>query len=324
MAHFDKLSVEQIFIFSEIIGESKLLQKEFIEKKFSKMAQNFSETVGFLEELDLIKISSNLIVLQPKFKLFLDSLTNTSQPKQMVKQFITKCVLNDKMSTSNYVTQFLSHFNFIDDHYEFMPNTSQRLEYSGLRNFLIDLEFLHLDYNETKYIIADDYALTFAEINVSRQVSPIEFLKTHQKRIEIGKAAELEIIEYEKKRLSKSPSLADKIEHTSIRDIAAGYDIKSFEEGLSGGQNPVPRFIEVKAVSYLDYRFNWTRNEMEKSKIYHKNYFLYLLPVGTGGTFNIEKLLIVNDPYSSVYKDESRWNRTDELMSFSLSISPLE
>jgi len=324
MTNYDKLSVEQILVFSGIIGESKFLQKEFVEKIFSKMAQNFGETVGFLEELNLIKISGDQFVLQPKFKLLLEIFTNTVQPKQMIKRFITKCVLNDKMSIRNYIIQFLSYFNFVDDHYEFIPNISQRLEYSGLRNFLIDLEFIHIDYNETKYIIADDYTLTFAEMNVSRQVSPIEFLRIQQKKMEIGRAAELEIIKYEKERLSEFPSLAEKIEHTANKDVAAGYDIKSFEEPHSNGENPIPRFIEVKAVSLLDYRFDWTRNEMEKSKIFQKNYFLYLLPIGRGGNFNIENLLIVNDPYSNVYKNENRWFRTDEMMSFSLSTSPLE
>jgi len=110
-------------------------------------------------------------------------------------------------------------------------------------------------------------------------MEPDEFLKIQQKKEEIGRAAELRIIEYERERLCQLPDLAKNIVHTADRDVTAGYDIKSFETRSNEDGNSISRFIEVKAVSLLDYRFYWTRNEIEKSKYYQDKYFLYLLPI---------------------------------------------
>ena len=123
----------------------------------------------------------------------------------------------------------------------------------------------------------------------------------------------------EKKRLSQFSRLAGRIEHTAIKNVAAGYDIKSFDGELNENGNDVQRYIEVKAVSLWDYGFNWTRNEIEKSKYYSKDYYLYLLPVMSTNKFDLESLKIIRDPYSNVYKNENEWIRTDELLAFSLS-----
>jgi len=50
MFEFEKISVQQIFVFSEIVNESSLSQKEFIEKTYLRNATHFDETVNFLQE----------------------------------------------------------------------------------------------------------------------------------------------------------------------------------------------------------------------------------------------------------------------------------
>lgn len=318
MFQFEKISVKQILVFCEIINESSLLQKEFIEEKYLRSAPNFGETGEFLQELDLIETREDQIVLRPRYKTFLEELKKTQQPEQITKKFIVNYLLNHRTSFSEYLDEFLSRFRLTNEQWQFTPSAPERLKYSGLRNFLIDLEFLYLDLGETKYIIADDYSLLYIELKESHRLSPDELLKVQQKKEEIGKAAELEIIKYEKERLSQFPHLAEKIEYMAIKDVMAGYDIKSFDDKLTENGNPIPRFIEVKAVSPWNYRFNWTRNEIEKSKLYHQNYYLYLLPAIGNNKFDLKGLRIIRDPYSNIYKNENEWIRTDELVSFSL------
>ena len=65
---FDKISLNQMIILSEIITESTLLSKEFVEKKFLRRAPNFDETIEFLSILDLTKIKRNQITLRAKYK----------------------------------------------------------------------------------------------------------------------------------------------------------------------------------------------------------------------------------------------------------------
>lgn len=314
---FEKISIQQISVFSEIVSESSLLQKEFIEKTYLRNATHFDETVNFLQELGLIETKENQIVLKPRYKELLNELKEVRRPKEKVKKFIIDYFINRKTPFSEYLNEFLSHFHLRNKQYEFTPRTSQRLKYSGLRNFLIDLEFIYLDSTGTKYIVAEAYSSTYTEFKQSNKLSPEEFLKVQQRKDEIGKAAEIQIIKYEKERLSQLTDLVEKIEHTAVRDVSAGYDIKSFDGELNEDGNPIRRYIEVKAVSPRDYGFNWTRNEIEKSKYYDQDYYLYLLPVTDKNGFDLKALKIIRDPYSNIYEKGSEWVRTCEVLAFS-------
>ena len=311
---FEKISVQHILVFSEIVKESSLLQKEFIEKTYLRNTTHFGETVKFLQELGLIETKENKVALKPKYEEFLIGLKEDPRPKEKVKKFIIDYFVSRKTSFSEYLNEFFSKFHFKNKQYEFTPSASQRLKYSGLRNFLIDLEFMYLDSTETKYIIAEACSPTFAAFKQSNQVSPEEFLRLQQRKNEIGKAAEIQIIKYEKERLSKYPDLVKKIEHTALRDVSAGYDIKSFDGKLGEDGNPIQRYIEVKAVSSQDYGFYWTRNEIEESEYYNQDYYLYLLPVVGKNAFDLKALKIIKDPYSNIYKQGSEWARTCEVL----------
>lgn len=319
MFSFDKISVNQILVLSEIISESALLQLEFIEQKYAKSALNFNETIDFMQELNLLRIRGNKVVVKPKYRELAKDIRHSQRPEQLVREFILSHLFNQRSSFSGYVHDFMSKFHFKDEQCEFAPDAMQRLEYSGLRNFLIDLEFLKLDPTEMKYIILPEYAPIYADLMKPKHMSPDGFIKIQQKRTEIGKAAELQIIKYEKKRLRKFPQLVEKIEHIATKDVVAGYDIKSFEGKRDESGLYIPRFIEVKAVSCYDYRFNWTKNEIETSKRLGQNYFLYLLPVLGKNGFDLESLKMIKDPYLNVYENDTKWVRTDELIAFSLS-----
>lgn len=319
MFQFDKISVKQISVFCEVLLESSLLQREFLEQKYLRGALNFTETADFLEHMGLIKVRGDRVLPEPIYKAFLERLKKTQRPEQIMREFIIDNLVAKKTRFSGYVEEFLFQFHEDDEEWAFDPSSAQRLKYSGLRNFLIDLGFLYLDSKEGKYLIADNYLSIYLRLKESHQLTPSEFLLIQQKREQIGRAAEIRIIEYERERLSDSPRLAEKIEHIATKDVTAGYDIRSFDENLNNDESPVPRYIEVKAVSLSDYRFNWTRNEIEKARLYRQAYYLYLLPVVTGKTFDLDALRIIRDPYSNVYRNEDEWKRREELMAFSLS-----
>lgn len=311
---FDKLSVKQILVFSEIIAESSLMQMEFIRAKYQRSALNFNETVEFLKELKLIAVRRNQILPKPKYQAFLQKLIASREKMQILQSFLIDCLFLGTMSFSEYIGQFMANFRFKNGQYEFVPTASQRLAYSGLRNYLIDLGFLHVDAGGVKYVVGNIYPLGYPELARSHRLTPEEFADIQQKNREIGRKAELQVIEYEKQRLSLFPHLVEKIEHVADWDIAAGYDVKSFEDTQQ--ENPIPRLIEVKAVSPWNYRFNWTRNEIETSKLHQQNYHLYLVPVLGKDIFDFEGLRVIRNPYSKVYKNKKEWLRSCEILSF--------
>jgi hypothetical protein len=319
MFHFEKISLNQILSFSEVINNLSLLRLDLVKAKYLKTAQNFNETAEFLKEIALIKIKNNQIIPTKKYENFLNKLRTSKLQRKIAQKFILKSILSNKHSFSEYINEYLSYFQMSNKQYEFTPTAALRLKYKGIRNILMDLEFIYFDNDENKYFISDNCLSIFTLFKDSQLLSIHEFIKIREKKEKIGREAELQTILYEKNRLSQLPSLAKEIEHTAIRNIEAGYDIKSFECELDKVGNPVPRYIEVKAVSSWDYKFYWTKNEIEKAKYYKNQYYLYLLPVDCNEKFNFEAMKIFCDPYSNIYKKEKTWVRTEELLSFLLA-----
>jgi len=156
--------------------------------------------------------------------------------------------------------------------------------------------------------------------NKGHHVSERNFKKIQNMKEKIGRAAEEAVLEYEKARLSKFPHVADKIEHIAIKDVSAGYDIKSYERHAEGGFTP--RLIEVKAVSSWDYHFYWTKNEIETSRLNGTDYYLYLLPVYTKNEFDLKNMKQIKDPFTNVYNNNKMWTPTIETISYAFSNEP--
>jgi hypothetical protein len=319
MTDLKKITSKQFLVLSEVLIESSLTQKEFIETKYSKSAINFDETLNFLQELGLLKIIENNIIINNRYKELLKTLADSKKPEPLIKQFLIQNILQTKTSFSEHLNQFLSEFQLVNEQYEFTPTSAQRLRYSDVRNLLMDSNMVLIDSTETKYIISDHHFLIYSTWKEESKISPEEFLKSQEKKHELGKKAELFIIEYEKKRLSQYPHLIECIEHTATIDVKAGYDIKSFDDLYDDKNEPLPRFIEVKAVSPWDFKFYWTKNEVDKAKQLDGNYYLYLLPVLSEKDFDINGLKIIKDPYNNVFLDNDGWLRVDEVVSFSLT-----
>jgi hypothetical protein len=132
--------------------------------------------------------------------------------------------------------------------------------------------------------------------------------------------AEKAVIDLELGRLTYISITPNEIEHISLQNALAGYDIKSFENYYDSRSRRIERYIEVKAVSVDDYKFYWTRTEMGIAKVFGEKYFLYLLPVVANNTFDFEKLLIINNPFRNICLDQMEWTKQEEIASFSKKI----
>lgn len=108
------------------------------------------------------------------------------------------------------------------------------------------------------------------------KISKIDYLKKSAKDIRNGLIGEELVISYEIEKLGKL-GLYDyigKIKWTSMESDAYGYDIDSFDVDENG--NVIPIKIEVKTTgSKVDTEFFISKNEVETSKKYKKNYCIY-------------------------------------------------
>lgn len=314
MIEFNKISLSQLAVLTETFSSSSLLQIEFIKNKYLKNAVEFEQAIYFLRNLNWIRVKSNSIILLPDYKIVLKKLQNTTRQEEVLRECLLNSFIFKNNSFSSYLKEFFSKFSLRKNAYVFEPSISERLLYSSLRNFLMELKVLSVNPATSTYRIANKY-ITCVFSHITTPISQHQLNRDLQRKYELGISAEKAIIKYEKDRLSKYPYLVEKVEHVSVKDVSAGYDIKSFELN----KKQIVRFIEVKAVSYDDYKFMWSRNEMEKAKIYRNSYYLYLLPVQEKDKFDVATLKTIKDPYKNVYKNRQHWDRAEELLSFSVS-----
>ncbi len=142
-----------------------------------------------------------------------------------------------------------------------------------------------------------------SETGYSSSVGGDIFFLVLQNGDKLGLAAEKAVLKYEKERVG--PDLEEYIEHISIKNVSAGYDIKSITQiGLNKLE---PRYIEVKAVSPTLYKFFWTSNEMRVAEILRKTYYLYLLPVAGNLIFSLIDIKIIPDPFSEIILLSNSW-----------------
>jgi hypothetical protein len=292
----------------KIIAETKINQKSFIYQKYSDSAVCFDETLNFLKEINvarlvsddlhLIKNISTLILSQPRFK-----------------EFILEHIFANRSEISSHLLDFLKLFSCISKQFIFRPTTQERVKFSSVRNLLIELDFIQLDNLQNSYIINQAYAHLFIDKINSKVVSKDQFKRDQFENEELGFAAERAVIDYEIKRLMDIQINPNEIVHIAQQNISAGYDIQSFEDYLDIESRRIVRYIEVKAVSIIDYSFFWSRNEIDMSRILRESYYLYLLPVKSGKLFELENLKIICDPFMNVYKNINEWHNNVEVIS---------
>lgn len=189
-----------------------------------------------------------------------------------------------------------------------IENSAFHFRYANFRQLLINFNFLHPhpDRNIGKFIINSRYKKLFdkelmPEIK-KRKIGFTELEKMLEQKQIYGREAEEFALEFERKRLISHPN-AKGIEIISEYDIAAGYDITSFE---STGSIENDRFIEVKSFSGI-LSFHWSRNEIDVARIKKDKYLLYLVDRNKMKDSDYSPIIIQN-PYDTVMQN-NQWTK---------------
>jgi len=290
---------------------------EHLTRKYSEYSTRFDETLNFLLATGLVNKRGNRILL--------GRLNTTSETKDQDKASIYNSISRTLMarlisSSNSFATEvraFLGNFKMQDGKLRFRPSFNANMQSANLRNFLMELDILEGN-ADSGYVIKDDNVVLRMITMPSRSIGRHEYLEILKKREDLGRRAEIEIIELERKRLANYPSLVRSIQHIADDDIGVGYDIGSFE-GPDSRSESAERLIEVKAVSILSFEFHWTLNELKKARTARRSYYLYLLPVGSGGKFATADLLVIRDPFIRVFKNTKVWSRQCDSIIFNRS-----
>lgn len=298
-------SLKNILVIFELFETVSLKEIHYFKQLYLKNAENFEDCIDFLSSLNLINIKNGNLELTPQLDGFLLEQPNENR----TKEFIVSKLLGKR---NIYIWEYLEKFSVSIDKYIFEPHISENLQFSNLRNLFIELEFISYNPSEKNYEITEKYIPLFVSIVKEHSISPEKLKKIIEEHEKIGKCAELEIMNYEKSRLSSHKDLLSAIEHKSLKDTSAGYDIKSFSVGEN--LEVIERFIEVKAISYFEKKFYITRNEIETSQKHGLNYYLYLLPVIGKYKFDLANLMIIRDPINSIFNSREWIIETEQFL----------
>jgi hypothetical protein len=297
---FESLQLRNIMHLLSVVRETRLTTKPLVKKRYTEQATDFDATLSFLIEI------GGLIEDDDKLKI---NHVLADQSKQMnVKEITAHIFERILMKKSAYRTELFSYFNqfkLVNGHIEYQPNTLQRTKFSNIRNFLMESGVINYNADSVQYVVAPQYINIYAKaIEADSSYTPYKLKQKLQNADKVGLAAEKAVLKYEKERVG--PDLEKYIEHISIKNVSAGYDIKSVTQ--IGSNELDPRYIEVKAVSPTLYKFFWTSNEMRVAEILRKNYYLYLLPVAGHLSFSLFDIKIIPDPFSEIILSSNSWD----------------
>lgn len=260
-----------LFFICDVIGRTGVTirdAKVICSHAPGKRQLSVEDLVSYCLALGWIKKEADVLTIIPDFAPFLGDkeVLNDALIKSTVEQLFQGEIMNQAMFSYDSIQRSYTFKN------ELLP-----LSLSCVRNVLISQGFLipQRDSQGTRFYIVPSYDALIAEHCKKRQTQlSFERLKKQIEDNELaGEKAELFVMEYEKKRIG--PPLCESIKRISEIDVAAGYDIVSFNSGDSFEPD---RFIEVKAVSSTG--FFWSKNEYEIARLKGDKYYLYLVELG--------------------------------------------
>jgi len=277
-----------IYFLSQIVGRKSLsikTIKKACEYGSAIPPQNIDALVTFSLYLKFIEIAEDKVFLSKDLKSLLGN----------EKEFTGRIIINSFNAIMKLILRTdLFCYDLSKSAYrvknEFIPITL-----SMFRDILVNLSvfdvtrtdsktFFHLN-NEFEFLLTDNSTET------QRKKTLHQLIRDLEKQAELGKVAELFVMEFEEKRLEHK-----KPKRISESDVSAGFDILSFETNES---KFFDRFIEVKAIG-KDVSFFWTKNEKNKAELLGDQYFLYLVDMSKA-RFNADYApLIIQNPASSI------------------------
>lgn len=281
-----------LFLISILRGKSFVNRNEIINRVAleNHVTLNANAAIAFFSYLGYVNTENNDIAPTDTF----NSIASLSS------EFIIKNIVSDCIS--KMFAEGIFDTNIISFDPELcclkIRAIAFPLTHAVIRNFLITVDALNYEDNG-EIIINSLYEYVFSELLRERnqKITLEQLLKTQQEQNQRGLEAEEFVLAMEQKRI---PCKANMIKRISDVDVAAGYDIISFNDETSSIYD---RFIEVK--SYIGSpHFYWSENEVDTAKIKGNKYILCLV--------NYEKIKIpgyipeiIEDPYNVVFKDDS-------------------
>ena len=301
-----RLHLQQIVVLVDILCRATLRKKPFVESAYNERAPHFHETLRFLKEIGWVCEEGNELKLEARAAPFCPEDTQQFQAKMAIAEAVTEISNPYQPILAAYLVQYTPDRGRIIHR----PAAQSRLTQSAIRNFLMEVGIVFYQPEDDSYVLHERSAhLYLWAKNVYGATSKTEWLLRADQRDQLGTSAESVVLKFERELVG--PDWCAQVQHVSAQYPGACFDIKSLR--VNGGR-PVTRFIEVKAVSADSFQFFWTAAEIQAASLLRRAYFLYLLPVVGGSTFDLSQMEMIEDPYETVYTNSAAWCKQENVI----------
>lgn len=294
--------VDGITYFLELILAESRIQKSSVQKLCalrSNIRLNFPAAVLFAKYLQIVDESVGYLYLTEDGKKLADS-NNLSY--ELCKMCFEKAISKGLLDVSS-IRYDVERDVYGIEKYGFAVTAAV------FRNILI--QFGALREHAGNLQITSEYEKIFEDYQKKNKTGvSLEKLKKQLENQAIqGERAEQFVLQYEEQRLKGHPYIG-KIKQISVIDVAAGYDILSFNDCCS---ERLDRFIEVKSYQGNPH-FYWSQNEIETAKLYENHYFIYLVDALRVDEPEYEPRIIQNPANCIIDSDQWILNPTSYLV----------
>lgn len=282
-------NVDGILFLVSIMAGKKRISRDEIRNRCAlenSITVNCPGAVAFFEYLRLVDTTSDTVMPLPE----LDTLAAKSN-SEIIEQLAAMSI--NRLVEEGIFDKDATGFDAEKGHIT-IKRSAFPLAYAAVRNFLTMAGALDKEENG-EICVAENYESDWTEQlrNRRKKFTLEQLLEQQEEQSRRGLEAEEFVLELEKKRL---PELAQKIKRISDFDVAAGYDIVSYENNGSGQYD---RFIEVKC--YMESpHFFWSENESDVAKIKADKYILCLVDYLKMGEPGYQPEFIRN-PYETIF-----------------------
>lgn len=282
-----------LFLVSIMAGKERISRDEIRNRCAleNSITLNCPGAVAFFEYLRLVNTTSDTVMPLPE----LDTLAAKSNG-EIIEQLAAMSI--NRLVEEGIFDKDATGFDAEKGHLT-IKRSAFPLAYAAVRNFLTMAGALDKEENG-EICVAGNYESDWTEQlrNRRKRFTLEQLLKQQEDQSRRGLEAEEFVLGLEKKRL---PELAQKIKRISDFDVAAGYDIVSYENNETEHYD---RFIEVKCYMGSPHFF-WSENESDVARIKADKYILCLVDYLRMGEPGYQPEFIRN-PYETIF-DSDEW-----------------
>lgn len=282
-----------LFLVSIMAGKERISRDEIRNRCAleNNITVNCPGAVAFFEYLRLVDTTSDTVMPLPE----LDTLAAKSNG-EIIEQLAAMSI--NRLVEEGIFDKDATGFDAEKGHLT-IKRSAFPLAYAAVRNFLTMAGALDKEENG-EICVAGNYESDWTEQlrNRRKKFTLEQLLKQQEDQSRRGLEAEEFVLGLERKRL---PELAQKIKRISDFDVAAGYDIVSYENNETEHYD---RFIEVKCYMGSPHFF-WSENESDVARIKADRYILCLVDYLRMGEPGYQPEFIRN-PYETIF-DSDEW-----------------